>query len=312
MKKQKQQYTQTQIIERYGLSPRIINKYFPEPELKKNTVYRNAAPIKLWDVDTVEKLVQSPEILREIKRLNEKRKKKKSAKNYLTLFDIEGLRQQAEEMDREFILHIGPTNSGKTYTAMEALKKCNSGLYLGPLRLLALEMFETLNSQGFPCDLLTGEEYIETPGACFTASTIELCNFSEEYDIAVIDEAQMIADLDRGDRWTKAIYLVNAKQVHICLAPEATEIVERILDSFHAEYTIENHERLAPLEYTHFMKSLDEVCPGDALIVFSRKAVLAVAAELNSKHIPASVIYGALPPQSRREEVRRFTSGEKK
>ena len=90
---------------------------------------------------------------------------------------------------RKFYLHVGPTNSGKTYQALQALRKASSGVYLGPLRLLALEVCETLNYDGIPCDLLTGEEAIEVPGANITASTIELCDYQKHYEVAVIDEA---------------------------------------------------------------------------------------------------------------------------
>ena len=67
---------------------------------------------------------------------------------------------------------------------------------------------------------------------------------------------------------------------------------------------------MAPLEFAGKLPSLEQVEQGDALIVFSRKSALAVAAELERKNIHASLIYGALPPASRREEVRRFVNGE--
>ena len=47
-------------------------------------------------------------------------------------------------MKRHFILHIGPTNSGKTFCALERLKTAQNGVYLGPLRLLALEVYEKM------------------------------------------------------------------------------------------------------------------------------------------------------------------------
>ena len=51
----------------------------------------------------------------------------------------------AREMKRRFILHVGPTNSGKTHEALERLKECRHGAYFGPLRLLALEVYDKLN-----------------------------------------------------------------------------------------------------------------------------------------------------------------------
>ena len=235
---------------------------------------------------------------------------KRDIDGFLRQFDIGEYRQRARWLDRKFILHVGPTNSGKTYDAIQALRKADTGVYLGPLRLLALEMFDTLNSYGALCELLTGEEFIRVPGARLTASTIELCDFRKRYDVAVIDEAQMIADPHRGGSWTKALFLVDAAEVHVCLSPDAEGLICRILDGFDAEYSLHRHERLAPLAFAGKVDSMKEIEDGDAVIVFSRRAVLATAAELQQLGKKTSVIYGALPPASRREEVRRFAQGE--
>lgn len=231
---------------------------------------------------------------------------------FLNEFDIEEYRQRAGNLDRRFILHVGPTNSGKTYEALQALKTAERGVYLGPLRLLALEMFDTLNEQGVRCELLTGEEFIRVDNPRITASTIELCDYRENYDVAVIDEAQLISDPRRGSSWTKALFLVKAKEVHVCLSVDAEKLIRKILEGFGAEYEVKRHERLAPLIYSGQMENIKDVSDGDAVIVFSRKAVLATAGELEKLGKSASVIYGALPPASRREEVRKFASGENK
>lgn len=235
---------------------------------------------------------------------------KRDMVSFLSLFDIEQYRMKAAAMNRKFVLHVGPTNSGKTYSAIQALRQCAKGAYLGPLRLLALEMFDTLNEYGCLCELLTGEEFVRVEGAHHTSSTIELCNFKEEYDVVVIDEAQLIADPYRGGNWTKAIFLVNAKEVHLCLSPDAENLICKIIEGFGAEYEVHRHERLAPLDFTGSIGGIDEVQDGDAVIVFSRRAVLATAGELQNIGKQASVIYGALPPVSRREEVRKFATGE--
>ena len=80
----------------------------------------------------------------------------------------------ARAMKRRFILHTGPTNTGKTYNALLGLKKANSGAYLAPLRLLALEVFNELNNSGVPCALSTGEEDITVPSSRHVSSTIEI------------------------------------------------------------------------------------------------------------------------------------------
>ena len=65
---------------------------------------------------------------------------------------------QALAMERRFILHIGGTNSGKTYESVERLKKAKCGVYAGPLRLLALEIYDKLRGAEVPCSMVTGEE----------------------------------------------------------------------------------------------------------------------------------------------------------
>lgn len=240
-----------------------------------------------------------------------KRKEKiNQAKALISQYDMSRLIEQARSMSRRFILHIGPTNSGKTYQSLCALKEAESGVYLGPLRLMALEVFDKLNMDGVPCTLLTGEEYEPIPGAKITASTVELCNYETEYDVAIIDEAQMVKDTSRGAQWTKAILCVNAKVVHICMAPEAEQIIVNVLKDIDAPYEIVRHDRLTPLQFTGKLKHLSDVQDGDALIVFSRRTVLSLAADLEKLHKRVSVIYGALPPASRKEEVRKFESGE--
>ena len=95
------------------------------------------------------------------------------------------------------------------------MKEAESGLYLAPLRLLALEVFDKLNSEGVPCTLKTGEEEKPVQGAKHISSTVEMFHEKDYFEVIVIDEAQMIADKDRGFSWYRAIMKANAKEVHI-------------------------------------------------------------------------------------------------
>lgn len=83
----------------------------------------------------------------------------------------------------------------------EAAPSRGGGLYCGPLRLLALEAFEKLNSAGAATNLRTGQEIREVLDASHISSTIEMVNLDKQYDVVVIDEIQMIADKGRGDNW---------------------------------------------------------------------------------------------------------------
>lgn len=220
---------------------------------------------------------------------------------------------KAREMDRHFILHIGPTNSGKTYHALERLRDASSGVYLGPLRLLALEVYERMKEYGTPCTMLTGQECIEEPDSRITASTIEMLDIDKEYEIAVVDEVQMVADELRGHSWTRAILGVRAKEIHLCMSPAAEEVVKHLIELGNGTYEVCRYERKTPLELEEKPITFpDDVQDGDALIVFSKKAVLNVAGRLESQGIAASVIYGSLPPEIRRRQMHLFNSGKTK
>jgi hypothetical protein len=110
-------------------------------------------------------------------------------------------------MRRKIIYHGGPTNSGKTYHALQRLRQADpqlgGGLYAGPLRLLALEVYEQLNRQGVYTSLLTGQEQKVVPLATHIACTLEMVNLDRDYDVAVIDEIQMISNEQRGYAWTR-------------------------------------------------------------------------------------------------------------
>ena len=86
---------------------------------------------------------------------------------------------EAMDMQRRFILHIGPTNCGKTYEALMRLKTAQHGVYLGPLRLLALEVYEKMKEFGLPCTMLTGEERIYEDGSRVTSSTVEMLDLDQ-------------------------------------------------------------------------------------------------------------------------------------
>lgn len=220
---------------------------------------------------------------------------------------------QALQMERKFILHVGPTNCGKTYQALERLKEAENGVYLGPLRLLALEVYEKMKEMHIPCTMLTGEERIYEENSRIAASTIEMLDIEQKYDVAVIDEAQLIADPDRGHSWTRAILGVQAKEVHICMSPAAEEAVTHLIALCNDTFEIRRYERKTELvcEDEPFCFPND-VREGDALIVFTKRAVLDIAGRLEKMGIRASVIYGSLPPEIRRRQIHLFTSGQTK
>ncbi|MDG2294003.1 MAG: helicase, partial [Methylophilaceae bacterium] len=193
----------------------------------------------------------------------------------------------ARKRARHHYFYIGPTNSGKTYQAINALIAAQSGVYLAPLRLLAMEVRDKLIEAGVPCNLITGEERLYMDGAQHTASTIEMMHPTKAVDVAVIDEIQMLQDPDRGQAWTAALIGVPAKTVYICGSNAVTALCTRALDALNEPYEINYLERKTPLIFEG--KSLcgaryskptlkNQLQKGDAIVAFSRKDVLTLSA----------------------------------
>jgi ATP-dependent RNA helicase SUPV3L1/SUV3 len=226
-----------------------------------------------------------------------------------TIRDFKALFPVARSLKREIIFNVGPTNSGKTYEAMQALKNADTGVYLAPLRLLALEGYENLKELGVPTILLTGEEEIFDEDAGHVSSTIEMTDFETEVDVAIIDEIQMIGDRDRGWAWANALIGVPAKKIYLTGSQDALESVEALCEWLEEPLTIRRFERKTPQEILQVPTSLDDIMPGTALIAFSRNNVLKFRQKLSKKY-KVSVIYGNLSPEVRREEARRFREGE--
>lgn len=226
-------------------------------------------------------------------------------KSFLDLYPL------ARQQRRRFFLHLGPTNSGKTHQALQAFRAADSGVYLAPLRLLAYEVFERTNLAGVLCDMCTGEEEILVPEAKHLSCTIEMLRQEQHYAVAVIDEAQMLIDEERGAHWTTAILGVWADEVHVCAAENTREILIQLIESCGDDYTVLEHQRQVPLVVEEEPFCFPEsVQPEDALIVFSKNSVQKRASELQAQGIRTSVIYGALPYDVRQEEVRKFVNHE--
>lgn len=218
--------------------------------------------------------------------------------------------REARGMRRKFVVHLGDTNTGKTHNAIEKLKSCKNGVYLSPLRILALENYERLNKEGIICDLQTGEEEIIHEGATHVSCTIEKLNLGKQYEVAVIDEIQMIDDSQRGAAWSRALLGVRAREVHICGALNAKSIIEKILKDCNEDYEIKEYKRSIPLEVQTDEFNNRDIQEGDAIVLFSKKKVLSLAQEYSERGERASIIYGDLPPEVRRKQYEQFINKE--
>lgn len=216
---------------------------------------------------------------------------------------------------RKIIYHGGPTNSGKTYTALQRLKEADKGLYVGPLRLLAAEIYEKLTSEGLYCNLFTGQEKKEIPFATHSAATVELAPLDRDFDVVVIDEIQMISDEFRGWAWTRALLGLRCKEIHVAGGLEARELVERLAVACGDEFELNEYDRFSDLiiseqslaKTSNEKGSYKAVQPGDAIVAFSRNDIFAIKREIErTTPYKCCVIYGSLPPQIRTQQARQF------
>ncbi|BCM24683.1 helicase-related protein [Methyloradius palustris] len=233
--------------------------------------------------------------------------------DYLSTFPL------ARSLKRKIHFNLGPTNSGKTHEALEVLARAASGVYLAPLRLLAMEIRDRLMDAGVPCNLITGEERNIIPGAQHTACTVEMLNSSHQVEVAIIDEIQMLQDESRGYAWTAALVGAPANDVFVCGSNAVTEPCLRLIDSLGEDYDITYMERKTPLileteglSGAHYNRQRlrKHLRKGDAVIAFTRKDVLTLSARFRLWGFGVASIYGALSPEVRRTEARRFSSGE--
>ncbi|CAI2183490.1 16117_t:CDS:10, partial [Funneliformis geosporum] len=217
----------------------------------------------------------------------------------------------ARTMQRKIIMHVGPTNSGKTYNALKCLEKSESGIYCGPLRLLAHEIFDRMNTKSIPCNLVTGEERRELKGCDvrLTSSTIEMANLNSQLDVAVIDEIQMISDQQRGWAWTQALLGLQAKEIHLCGEASAVKLVKSVCASLNEDVEVREYRRLSKLVVADesLNGDLGKIQKGDCVVTFSRKAIFGLKNEIEQvTGLRCAVVYGALPPETRAMQAKLF------
>ncbi|OXG65158.1 mitochondrial RNA helicase [Cryptococcus neoformans c8] len=223
---------------------------------------------------------------------------------------------------RHFHLHIGPTNSGKTYNALKALSIATTGAYAGPLRLLAHEVWERMNlgsvggldGKGRECNLLTGEERrVVHPDARLLSCTVEMLPLAglsgTGFDVVVIDEIQMLGDGQRGGAWTKAVLGVAAKEIHLCGDETTVDLLRGMIAFLGDDLTVHQYNRLTPLSVANESLKNDytKVEDGDCIVTFSRSNIFEVKKQVESQAgKKCAVVYGALPPETRAEQARDF------
>ncbi|KAL1593213.1 RNA helicase [Paraconiothyrium brasiliense] len=214
------------------------------------------------------------------------------------------------EIPRTVHLHVGPTNSGKTYHALKRLEEADRGIYLGPLRLLAHEVYTRLNAKGKACALVTGEEQRLPDGDVrMWSCTVEMAPLNTALDVAVIDEIQMINHNQRGWAWTSAFLGVQAREVHLCGEARTVPIIKELCALVGDKVEVHEYERLTPLKVAQnsLKGNLDNLEKGDCIVGFSVLGLHALRKEVETKTgRKCAIVYGSLPPETRAQQARLF------
>ncbi len=218
----------------------------------------------------------------------------------------------ARRLTRRWTALLGPTNSGKTHRSIEAMAAAEHGIYLSPLRLMALENQERIESMGVPCSLVTGEEEIIREGATHFCCTVEeFARFRHlHWDVVVVDEVQMVADPQRGWAWVDALVSAHTPQLMMTGPALIQPSLRTLCELCEDKLVVQRTKRLSPVEVARHATTLQRLEPGSLLVAFSRKLVLELKGMLESAGKSVSVVYGALSPEVRREQARRFREGE--
>ncbi|KAJ5107278.1 hypothetical protein N7456_003953 [Penicillium angulare] len=219
---------------------------------------------------------------------------------------------RARSIQRTVHLHVGPTNSGKTYHALKRLEQSKNGFYAGPLRLLAQEVYHRFKDSGVPCSLVTGDEVrIPEDGkvARIVSNTVEMVSVGQEFEVGVIDEIQMIANPKRGWAWTRAVLGAQVSELHLCGETRVVPLIRELCALTGDILEIHRYERLNALEVmpTSLAGDLNKLQKGDCLVVFSRVGIHALKADIEKvTGRRAAIVYGGLPAEIRTQQAALF------
>ena len=202
---------------------------------------------------------------------------------------------------------LGPTNTGKTFSAIKKLLSFKNGVIGFPLRLLARENFNLIKNEigDDKVALITGEEKIIPEGAKYFLCTVESIPESRSFDFIAIDEVQLAADYERGYLFTEKILNKNGKIETLFLGSNS---MQKVLKKIYPDIVIKKQPRFSRLSYCGY-KNLSRLPKRSAVIAFSQADVYEIANKIKQAHGGVSVIMGALSPDVRNAQVKLFEDG---
>ncbi len=209
---------------------------------------------------------------------------------------------------QRIIALLGPTNTGKTYVAIEKMLEFSSGIFGLPLRLLAREVYDKcVNKVGAEkVALITGEEKIIPSTATYFICTVESMPKNKEVDFIAIDEIQMCSDRERGHIFTERMLESRGTKLTMFLG---SQVMENIISELVEGVEFEKKERFSKLSYSG-IKKISRLDRKVAIIAFSIEEVYAIAELVRRQKGGAAVIMGSLSPKTRNSQVGLYQSGD--
>ena len=203
---------------------------------------------------------------------------------------------------------LGPTNTGKTYLAIETMLSFDSGMIGFPLRLLAREVYDKIIKK-ISLDkvaLITGEEKIIPANAKYFLCTVESMPVNKHLDFVGIDEIQMCADHERGHIFTDRLLNLRGEKLTMFMG---SSTIKNIINKLDEDTEFINRERLSKLSYVGH-KKISRINRKTAIIAFSTEEVYAIAELVRRQKGGAAIVMGSLSPKTRNAQVELYQSGD--
>ena len=200
---------------------------------------------------------------------------------------------------------LGPTNTGKTFLAIETMLSFDSGMMGFPLRLLAREVYDKVIKKIDPSmvALITGEEKIIPSNAKYFFCTVESMPIDKNLARVAVDEIQM-ARIMRGHIFTDRLLNLRGEKTTMFMGSSS---MKNIIDKLEEDVEYLDRKRLSKLTYSGHKKILDR--KKSAIIAFSAEEVYAIAELTEGKRVVQQQLW-VPSPKTRNSQVELYQSGD--
>ncbi len=203
---------------------------------------------------------------------------------------------------------LGPTNTGKTFLAIETMLSFDTGMIGFPLRLLAREVYDKIIQKVdiSKVALITGEEKIIPLNAKYFLCTVESMPVDKVLDFVGIDEIQMCSDHERGHIFTDRLLNLRGEKLTMLMG---SNTIKNIIQKLDEDVEFINKQRLSKLSFGGH-KKISRIERKSAIIAFSTEEVYAIAELLRRQKGGAAIVMGSLSPKTRNAQVSLYQSGD--